>query len=206
MLSDSNSHIFTVGHSNHSIERFIELLRMHNVSAVADVRSSPYSQFNPHFNREQLQAALKAARVGYVYLGEELGARRAEPECYVDGKARYELICKTPRFQEGLKRVRNGAEQHRLALMCAEKDPITCHRAILVCRHLKPYGNPISHILHDGELETTARMEQRLLMEAGVGEANLFVTDLAAEIEYAYDVQSERIAYMEQAVAAQERD
>jgi len=206
MQSEPSPQILTIGHSNHSIERFIELLRAHRVSSIADVRSSPYSQYNPQFNREQLQAALRAARIGYVYLGDELGARRAEPECYVNGKARYDLICKAPRFQEGLRTVRKGTVQHRLALMCAEKDPITCHRAILVCRHLRPAGIPIAHILHDGELETTAAMEQRLLMEAGCGEANLFVTDQAAEIEYAYDVQGDRIAYTEQTVTAQERD
>jgi uncharacterized protein (DUF488 family) len=206
MSSHLPPQILTIGHSNHTIERFLELLRKHGVSAVADVRSSPYSQYNPQFNREQLQAALKPARIGYVYLGDELGARRSEPECYLDGKARYDLICKTPRFQEGLKRVQKGAMQHRLALTCAEKDPITCHRAILVCRHLRPFGIPISHILDSGELETTAAMEQRLLMEAGCGEGNLFVTDPAAEIEYAYDLQGDRIAYTEHAVAAQERD
>jgi uncharacterized protein (DUF488 family) len=185
------------------MERFVELLRMHGVSAVADVRSSPYSQFNPHFNREQLQPVLKRAGMDYVYLGEELGARRAEPECYVDGKARYDLICKTPRFRDGLQRVKAGGEQHRLTLMCAEKDPLTCHRAILVCRHLRSCAIPISHILHNGELETTAAMEQRLLIEAGCGEANLFVTDQAAEIEYAYDVQGARIAYTEESAVAQ---
>ena len=205
MLSESHRHIFTVGHSDNSIEWFIELLRTHRISALADVRSSPYSKFNPQFNRDQLQAALKLCHIYYVPLGAELGARRKEPECYVDGKARYELIAQTSLFQEGLRRVRQGAEQHRIALMCAEKDPITCHRAILVCRHLKPARIPISHILQNGQVETMTAMERRLLEVVGDGGADLFVADEDAAIGLAYDVQSDRIAFTQRSVLAEER-
>src|SRR4051812_41051246 len=98
MTSNGCNTIFSVGHSDHNIQRFIDLLLHNGISAVADVRSMPYSRFNPQFNREQLKAALKAVRIRYVFLGDELGARRSEPECYVEGKARYELIARTPRF------------------------------------------------------------------------------------------------------------
>lgn len=205
MAGKLEPHIFTIGHSDHAIERFIELLREHGVTALADVRSQPYSRFHPQFNREPLRACLKAAGVHYVPLYEELGARRTEAQCYAaDGKARYDLIAKAPLFQAGLRRVRQGAEQHRIALMCAERDPITCHRTILVCRHLKPLGVPIAHILQDGQLETTAEMERRLLDAAGVYGGDLF-TGEAEALERAYDVQGERIAYARDEVTADER-
>jgi uncharacterized protein (DUF488 family) len=200
MLSENDRHIFTIGHSDNPIEWFVDLLRMHQVTALADVRSSPFSRFNPQYNRDQLKAALKTACIFYVPLGAELGARRSEQDCYVDGKARYDLIAKLALFQEGLRRVRQGAANYRVALMCAEKDPITCHRTILVCRHLKPFGIPISHILQDGELETTSGMEQRLMDVAGNGGVNLFASDPCAAIEHAYDVQGDRIAYTMSAV------
>lgn len=205
MLNGSDQHIFTVGHSDNPIEWFIDLLRVYRVTAVADVRSSPFSRFNPHFNRDQIKSALHSARIYYVPLGDELGARRREPDCYVEGKARYDLIAKLSLFQEGLRRVRQGAAKHRIALMCAEKDPITCHRTILVSRHLKPFGIPISHILQNGELETTDVMEKRLLSVAGNGGIDLFASDPSAAIEHAYDVQGDRIAYIKAAMPPEEK-
>jgi uncharacterized protein (DUF488 family) len=202
-MLDFEPHIFTVGHSDNSIDWFIELLRMHGITALADVRSHPFSQFTPQFNRDELKVSLRAARVCYVSLGRELGARRNEATCYVDGKARYELIAKTPLFRAGLDRVRQGTEVHRIALMCAEKDPITCHRAILVSRHLRGMGIPISHILQSGDLETNEAMEHRLVAATGHSEADLF-SDEATMIEYAYEVQGDRIAYVQQPVAADE--
>ena len=94
--------LFTVGHSTRSLEEFLCLLAQNQVGAIADVRSSPYSRHMPHFNRDPLQAALKEHGIQYVFLGEELGARREEPECYVDGVAKYELIVKTTAFAKGL--------------------------------------------------------------------------------------------------------
>ena len=205
MSGSTSSQIFTIGHSDHSIERFIELLRAHKISCVADVRSSPFSRFHTQFNKDELHAALKAARIAYVPLGDELGARRSEAECYVDGKARYELIAKTAMFQKGLQRLHQGAIEHRIALMCAERDPITCHRAILVCRHLKALGIATSHILPTGELESNNRMEQRLLDATSDDSAALFVADPVAVIEHAYDVQGERIAYNQRTSVSEER-
>jgi uncharacterized protein (DUF488 family) len=205
MLSSEDRHFFTIGHSDNPIEWFVQLLRINRVTAVADVRSSPHSRFNPHFNRDQLRAALTRSRIHYVPLGDELGARRKEPECYVDGTARYELIAALPVFQEGLRRLRRGSEDHRIALMCAEKDPVTCHRAILVCRHLRSFGVPISHILQTGAVETTAELEERLLRIAGNGGVDVFASDPTVAIEHAYDVQGDRIAYRKDPVAAEER-
>jgi uncharacterized protein (DUF488 family) len=188
--------LFTVGHSDHPAEVLLALLREHGVAALADVRSSPYSRRNPQFNREAIAAALERGNIRYVFLGAELGARRSEPECYENGKARYPLIARAPLFGQGLDRVRRGVEKYRIALMCAEKDPLTCHRAILVCRHLRDSIPKIQHIREDGRLESHQELESRLLALAGLPEGDLFQS--REELLYrAYDWQGERIAYEE---------
>jgi hypothetical protein len=110
--------IFTIGHSTHSAEEFVALLRQHQVEAVADVRSSPFSRFNPQFNREPLEQFLKVNGIRYVFLGKELGARSEDRSCYLDGRVQYGRLAQTPLFQSGLDRVLQGAAKYRVALMC----------------------------------------------------------------------------------------
>ena len=160
--------LFTIGHSNHSIEAFIALLQQHGVTALADVRSHPYSRYLPHFNQTPLKTALFDAGIRYVFLGRELGARPSDPTCYVDGKALYERIASTELFSQGIQRILKGAETYKIALMCAEKDPITCHRAILVGQHLREFTLDINHILRNGNLETHQHLEERLLKLHGL--------------------------------------
>lgn len=119
--------LYSIGHSNHSIERFLELLGQHGIEAIADVRSSPYSRHSPQFNREVLEIALKEREIAYVFLGMELGARRHEQDCYTDGRVDYERIPATEAFQHGISRLIDGASRMRVAMLCAEKDPLTCH-------------------------------------------------------------------------------
>src|SRR5580704_17304300 len=156
--------LFTIGHSTQTWEQFLALLVQHRVEAIGDVRSSPYSARFPQFNRDMLDRALRTANIRYVFLGDELGARRAERECYVDGVARYDRIARTAAFRAGLERVQNGISRFRLALMCAEKDPLECHRTILVCRQFRN-DLEIQHILSDGRLESHTDAETRLLAE-----------------------------------------
>ena len=134
---NKNRELFTVGHSNLSIEAFISLLQQHEITAVADVRSHPYSRRFPHFSQPTLKASLLNAGIRYVFLGKELGARPEDLSCYEGGKALYQRIADTQLFSEGIQRLLKGTEIYKIALMCAEKDPITCHRTILVCRQLK---------------------------------------------------------------------
>ncbi|MCF2151036.1 DUF488 domain-containing protein [Desmonostoc muscorum LEGE 12446] len=155
--------IFTIGHSNHSIETFIALLKQHGITAVADVRSSPYSHRFPHFNQASLKTALNTANIAYVFLGNNLGARPNDRSCYVEGVARYDLIAVTEAFATGLNRLVKGTEEHQITLMCAEQDPIVCHRSILVCPHLQKAGLEIKHIHKNGELESHELLERRLL-------------------------------------------
>jgi uncharacterized protein (DUF488 family) len=189
--------LFTIGHSNHRMFDFLRLLRSHGVNALVDVRSHPYSRLHPQFNQKVLSADLRKAKIAYVFLGEELGARRVETACYVDGRADYGPIAKLPIFQEGLQRVREGIRQYRIALMCAERDPIDCHRVILVCRHLRNEGITLQHIREDGSLEPHADLEARLVERLEI-EPNLFngTQDFEQLVEKAYDIQGEKIAYV----------
>ena len=197
-MSNDTPTIFTIGHSTHSMEEFLALLNRHGITAIADVRSQPYGRLD-HFNRENLSATLKAAGIEYVFLGQQLGARREERECYENGIALYERIVKLPAFQEGLLRLRRGAEKYRLAIMCAEKEPLACHRAILISRCLKDSGIQVMHILADGTLEDHALAERRLVRELDIGRT-LFEPDLTENdlIERAYGQRGREIAYHEE--------
>ena len=159
--------LFTVGHSNHEWDAFLALLKQHQISAIADVRSSPYSRFTPQFNRETIDRLLSSERIHYVFLGAELGARRIERDCYENGRASYKRIAATPAFADGIERIRSGMTEHRIALMCAEKDPLTCHRTILVCRALRDENLEIHHILENGDIEPMQAPERRLLSLVG---------------------------------------
>lgn len=194
--------IFTIGHSNHNIDKFIQFLKEHQVTAIADVRSSPYSRYLSHFNKAELEFNLKDAEISYVFLGKELGARPEDKNCYVDGKAIYEKIAARESFQEGIKRVVKGSDKYNIALMCAEKDPITCHRAVLVCQYLRNYDLDINHIHQDSSLESHQQLEERLLDLNGYNkpkQLNLFEQSQSKEeaLEEAYINQGFKIAYVE---------
>lgn len=185
--------LYTIGHSNHSLERFIELLQLHHINAVGDVRSQPYSRRYPHFNQSNLRSALAGAGIAYVFLGKELGARPDDSSVFSNGKVSYDRLAVRSEFQEGLNRVRQGIQKYRLALLCAEKDPIQCHRMILVTRHLRTPHLVIKHIFADGSVETNELAERRLYKSLGL-EPTLF-TDESETIEGAYAQQGERIAF-----------
>jgi uncharacterized protein (DUF488 family) len=186
--------VFTIGHSTHTLERFLELLRLHAIAAVGDVRSQPYSRMNPQFNREPLKAALAEAGIGYVFLGCELGARTEDLSCYEGGRVQYHRLARTAPFRAGLDRVRAGMARYRLALVCAEKEPLVCHRGILVSRHLEATGIAVTHIHADGSLETHAAAMDRLRCELKLPVSDLLRS--APEIlEDAYRIQGQRMAY-----------
>ena len=165
--------VLTVGHSNHALEAFVALLLQHSVTALADVRSAPYSRFNPQFNRKALDASLQAVGIRYVFMGRALGGRPDDPSCYEDGRVRYDRLAATPLFREGLERIVDGAERQRIALMCAEKEPLDCHRTILVGRSLAERGVAVAHILADGALEPHDETMGRLLDSTGLPSEDL---------------------------------
>lgn len=188
--------IFTIGHSTHSRERFLGLLKQHAITAVCDVRSAPYSRVNPQFNREDLKAMLLASSIAYVFLGKELGARSEDPACYDDGRVQYERLARAELFRQGLERVQDGMKKYRIALMCAEKEPLECHRTILVARHVVELGINVQHIHADGRLESHGDALDRLakMLNLRGDEHHMFrsAEDLLAD---AYRLQEERIAY-----------
>jgi uncharacterized protein (DUF488 family) len=186
--------IFTIGHSNHPREHFVALLQQHCVTAVCDVRSRPFSRYNPQFNREELQEFLSGCGIKYVFLGAELGARSDDPACFENGKVQYERLARTELFRQGLERVRQGMGEHRVALMCAEKEPLECHRTILVARYLAKLGYAVRHIHADGKLESHAEVLARLRELLGLPEQDLF-RSREEVVEDAYRLQERRIAY-----------
>ena len=186
--------VYTIGHSNQSLESFLETLRPSDITAVADVRSYPYSNANPQFDREPLSAALQAHGIAYVFLGKELGARTSDKTCYVAGKVEYDLLAKTGLFQEGLERIRTGREKFRIALMCAESEPLACHRTILVARRLREIHIPVKHILRGGGIEDHEQTVERLLRALKINNHDMF-RDHASLLSEAYRRQGDRIAY-----------
>jgi uncharacterized protein (DUF488 family) len=188
--------VFTIGHSTHTIERFVGLLRQHGVTAVADVRSVPYSRFQPQFNRETLAAALKGRGIAYVFLGKELGARSEDKTCYENGQVQYRRLAKTEAFRSGLERVRLGSGNHRITLMCAEREPLECHRTLLVGHELAASGVPVVHIHDDGRLESHADAMKRLVTLVGLPDHDLFRSQ-SELIEQACAAQEKRVAYVD---------
>ncbi len=186
--------LFTIGHSIHSVETFVDLLKMHGVTALCDVRSSPYSRYTPQFNRESLKNELAKHHIIYLYLGTELGPRSSDPTCYENGKVQYNRLAGKDIFQQGLDRLRKGMMTYRIALMCAEKDPLTCHRMLLICRNLRGDDIVIRHILEDGSLEDNRDTEMRLMKQLKIDPADLFSTE-ADQIRRAYNLQGEKVAY-----------
>ena len=167
--------VFTIGHSTHPQEHFICLLRQHGITALCDVRSAPYSRMNPQFDRGELGKSLLALGIEYRFLGKELGARSDDSRCYENGKVQYERLAETALFKYGLRRVLKGLnEGFRIALMCAEKEPLGCHRTILVARHLTTFGIDVVHIHADGCLETHDAAMSRLANMLNLPEHDMF--------------------------------
>jgi uncharacterized protein (DUF488 family) len=186
--------IYTLGHSTHTFEHLLSLLRQHEITALADVRSQPYSRVNPQFNREPFRRALQDSGLSYVFLGAELGARSEDPSCYVNGRVRYDLLAQTSVFQSGIERLEKGMSKHRIAILCAEKEPLACHRAILISRNLRERGVGVRHILDSGVLEDHDSSVERLLRVLRLPEEDMF-RSRAELVSLAYTLQADKIAY-----------
>jgi len=154
--------ILTIGHSNHALAVFIALIEGAGVSAVADARSRPVSRWVPHFNRAPLEAALAERGISYLFLGRELGGRPDDPSLLRNGKPDYAAMARTPAFAAGLARVIDASARGRVALLCAERDPIDCHRFRLIGRELAARQIDVAHILSTGEIESHADTERRV--------------------------------------------
>jgi uncharacterized protein (DUF488 family) len=159
--------IFTIGHSNHPLELFLELLKRHGIEAVGDTRSYPRSKFTPHYDREALQSTLPAHGIRYLFLGKELGGRPDGAHFYdPDGHVLYGRVAEAEFFQRGLERLEQERNQSRLALLCSEEDPNVCHRRLLIARVLRERGIPVAHIRAGGQIETEDEIVAREALEA----------------------------------------
>lgn len=193
--------VLTIGHSTHSYERFLELLRMAGVTAIADVRTSPYSRHFPHFSQDTLKDELRIDSIAYSFLGNELGGRPRERKFYCDGVADYEKMAEAPEFNKGLDRVIEGTKKYRIALMCSEHDPLDCHRCLLVGRALAARGVAVKHILADGISADHGAIEERLLKSEGRAGDDLFLSP-DERLAEAYRKRARKVAYAEQSDAS----
>lgn len=193
--------VMTIGHSNHDSATFIGLLTQHGVTAIADVRSAPFSRYNPQFNRDRLRDTLRSVGIKYVFLGEQLGARTDDASCYEGGKVQYDRLSKTVLFRKGIERVLDGARSQKIALMCAEKEPLDCHRTILVARAIFEAGIDVQHILADGSVETHQDTICRLLSNLSLPEQDMFRSPQEIQSD-AYAIRGQQIAFDQNAVAA----
>lgn len=146
--------VYTIGHSRHKWEHFLTLLKQHEVELVVDTRSRPFSRFNPHFNRERLRNALAEAGIGYEWRGEALGGRPDDPLFHrADGGLDLDALWQWPTLQRDLNEIAARADSRRQALLCAEEDPMRCHRRFLLTPPLMKSGLEVLHIRGDGRLQ-----------------------------------------------------
>lgn len=157
--------IYTIGHSNHEIVDFVALLKKHNVDVVLDVRSTPYSKRYPQYNQEELRLVLESHGLDYQSYGLWFGARQPDPEYYTpEGWLHYKAFTQSGTFDQGVRNLDLCITQsHSPALLCSEKDPFECHRAIMVGRALSLKGYDLRHILADGSILVQAELDRKML-------------------------------------------
>ena len=170
--------LWTVGHSNHPLDTFLDLLRRHEIQVLVDVRSSPYSGYCPHFNIEQLKPAVKAAGIQYLYLGDSIGGRAEGAEFYdEDGRVLYGKVAATEAFKQGIERLMKGIRDYRIAILCGEEDPTNCHRRLLVGRVLGERGVRVMHLRGDGREQSETELAAEEQFQKTKGQLSLFETE-----------------------------
>lgn len=206
-LAEEGAHltteVLTIGHSTHTWDRFVALLHGAGITAIADVRSSPYSRHAPQFSRDSLVANLRDVGIAYVFLGKELGGRPASRTLFCGGVADYERMAATTEFAAGLDRVIEGGNRYRIALMCAERDPLDCHRCLLIGRRLRERGLEVGHILADGTIQPHQAIETRLLAVTRVSGDDMFAPP-AERLSHAYRARSRKVAFAEREAETRE--
>jgi uncharacterized protein (DUF488 family) len=185
--------LYTIGHSNHAMVRFADLLRGATIERLADVRSTPFSRRNPQFSQKALAASLKDVGIDYWFLGDALGARPKDPALYDGDHVSFPRIAASTTFKDAIDALIENSAAHRIAIMCAEKEPLECHRLLLVGRALAERGADLRHILADGRIEPHAQTEDRLLHLAK--EQVDLLGDRATALDRAYDKRTQRMTH-----------
>lgn len=157
--------IYTIGHSNYTVERLIDMLKHYNINCVVDIRGTPYSKYNVQFDKETIRYTLSKAGFIYIYMAKELAAKRINKQSYnEEGYSDFEKVIKENEFIEGIERLKNGCNKgYKIALLGAMQEPIRCHRSILVGRALRENGFNVKHILDDYSIASQEDIEQMLL-------------------------------------------
>lgn len=187
------STIYTIGHSVHEISYFISLLKKYDIDLVLDVRSTPFSKYAPQFNKEVLRETLGDNNIQYTFLGDSFGARQKDASLYgEDDILDFCKVLNSERFNETLNQVIDNINGANMALMCSEKEPIDCHRSILISRAFKDKGIEVNHILGNGKIETQNGLENRLL------ELYDFPTDYQPSL-FSFSNDNEKVDYLDKA-------
>lgn len=184
--------IYTIGHSNLDLDKFIHLLKKFKISLVLDVRSQPFSKRHPQFNKDRITLNLERANISYKYRGDKLGGRPKNQAYYIKDVVSYQLLSSDAEYCGAIKELISIASEKNVALMCSEKDPINCHRALLIGRSLKEKNIRVLHILSDGGIESQEDIEMKLLGEDS-GQRSIFGTE--EMLDSAYKLQSEKVAF-----------
>jgi uncharacterized protein (DUF488 family) len=197
-MAEEGNGVLTIGHSTLPLAAFLAMLETEGVAELVDVRSAPFSRRVPYFNRDNIRAALKDRGIEYAFLGEALGGRPRASHLYRDGIADYERMAREPAFLAGIDRVIGGAKGRVIALMCAEHDPLDCHRCLLIGRALSERHVPLGHILGNGEVAGQRDIEEKLLALAGSPTDDMFATR-AERLAGAYRLRARKVAYRQAA-------
>jgi uncharacterized protein (DUF488 family) len=192
--------LFSIGHSNIPAERFLAMLQEAGVTALADVRSVPFSRWSPWFSQKPLAERLEQVGIAYTMLGDMFGGRPLRESLYCNGVADYEAMAAQPEFRSALDRLCEQTVRSRICLMCAEREPLDCHRCLLVARHLAARGLAVGHILYDGTIEPHAATEQRLLDLDGAA-CDLFAAGQQGRLAAAYRRRAGIVAFRQKVPA-----
>lgn len=166
--------IYTIGHGGRTVEDFVDLLGQHQIAYVIDVRSRPYSRYQPDFTKQALEGRLKARGIGYVFMGDSLGGRPDDPECYTGGKVDYDKVRNQAFYRAGLERLEKARDQGLgVVLLCSERKPESCHRSKLIGRSLSGRGVEVAHIDEDDEVIS----QEAVMLRVTGGQPSLFGPD-----------------------------
>ena len=196
--------IYTIGHSNYTIEKLIDMLKYYNINCVVDIRGTPYSKYNVQFDKETIRYTLSKAGFIYIYMAKELAAKRINKQSYnEEGYSDFEKVIKEKEFLEGIERLKNGCNKgYNIALLGAMQEPIRCHRAILVGKALRKSGFNVKHILDDYSIASQDDIEQMLLDKYFSNRNQMTIDDLIGNsltreemIEEGYRLANKEIGY-----------
>ena len=196
--------IYTIGHSNYTVERLIDMLKHYNINCVVDIRGTPYSKYNIQFDKETIRYTLSKAGFIYIYMAKELAAKRINKESYnEEGYSDFEKVIKEKEFLEGIERLKNGCNKgYKIVLLGAMQEPIRCHRSILVGKALRKCGFNVKHILDDYSTASQEDIEQMLLDKYFSNREQMTIDDLIGNslsreemIEEGYRMANKEIGY-----------